>query len=357
MSEKITIVIPTHNRHALIERALGYYKTFGCPVIVCDSSQSKSNFLLHPKIKVLYTPELSFDRKIAKALEHVDTPFVCLSADDDFLTLTGVKEGIKFLEEKRDYVSVQGHYVMFHWESEQLAIYPNYLSSTGLDIRSADPRQRIQDAMSNYMHQIYAVFRTEVLQKSFSLTPDYNAPPLAEFTIVMGGMIFGKHKILPTLWMARDSNRYTTYNSTNNDQNTLIFDFAKFLHEPNGLQYREIFSNYYAKHLSISHQEGGAAFDSAIDLYLRERTSVRSMKDKNIAMRIFRALYGLVPVSIRGKIRFIKDKYLLRKPYTQIQGFPWSDPVAKADWMHIKRYLLKYGKITAITTDSVSSKG
>ena len=55
MSEKITIVIPTHNRHALIERALGYYKTFGCPVIVCDSSQSKSNFLLHPKIKVLYT--------------------------------------------------------------------------------------------------------------------------------------------------------------------------------------------------------------------------------------------------------------------------------------------------------------
>ena len=85
MKEKLTIIIATHNRPALIARALDYYMKWNCTIFVCDSSCDRPKFVDSPKIQVLHTPELLYNQKIHEALKKVITPYVCMSADDDFL--------------------------------------------------------------------------------------------------------------------------------------------------------------------------------------------------------------------------------------------------------------------------------
>lgn len=46
----------------------------------------------------------------------------------------------------------------------------------------------------------------------FSICQDIAILSFAEYTSNLVGLFFGKHKILPMFWMARDAARYTSYN-------------------------------------------------------------------------------------------------------------------------------------------------
>ena len=84
--EEVTIIIPTHNRNILLKRAIDYYTNFNCNIIICDSSEIPITDLLNQtNIIYLNYPNASFAKKLSKAITHVKTKFVCLSADDDFL--------------------------------------------------------------------------------------------------------------------------------------------------------------------------------------------------------------------------------------------------------------------------------
>ena len=113
MREKITVIIPSHERHQLLQRAIDYYSELDLFVLIVDSSELFLNVKLPENITYLHLPGSLFGDKIYSGLCNAITTYSCLCADDDFLAESGLKAGEKFLEENLDYVSVQGHYIQF----------------------------------------------------------------------------------------------------------------------------------------------------------------------------------------------------------------------------------------------------
>jgi len=348
MKEQLTIIIPTHNRPALISRALEYYTTWGCKIIVCDSSQNEPEPFYLPNVHLLYCPELSFDQKLYKAVRQVTTPYVCLSADDDFLAVSSLNAGIEFLDNHDDYVSVQGHYLQFAWNNSELSIHPNYVSVIGFHIDDSEPSQRIIHTMNPFMHHIYSMHRSSVLIKSLAISLDYNAPPLAEFTTAIGGMIFGKHRMLPVFWMARDSGRYTVYNHNINDQETLVFNISKFLTTSDGLLYRARFAEAYATHSGEAVNMGKAVFDQAFSSYLSRQSVVREGFTSNIRKSLRQRIRKHTPAVVLQWRNWLLQKGFVPRSYPQNLGYPWSDSKAKEEWVIMKEIIMKHGQFPTV---------
>ena len=117
----LTIIIPTFNRKQVLNRAIDYYSKFNCKIIIADSSENKSHTNLSNKnIEYVHLPQLNFSSKLYYCSGLIKTKYVCLSADDDFLSLSGLFKGIEFLEKNKDFSSVHGKYSQFILENEQI---------------------------------------------------------------------------------------------------------------------------------------------------------------------------------------------------------------------------------------------
>ena len=153
LQSQLTIIIIT-NRAFPIARAAEYYSAWGCKVIICDSNKDINPINKYNSIEHLHFPNVLFCTKITKVLKLVKTPFVCLSADDDFLSLKGVLTGIRFLLENKDYVSVQGKYIQFTKVNNYVKCVQMYPKADGMKIESEVPKERIITSAGYGMHQI-----------------------------------------------------------------------------------------------------------------------------------------------------------------------------------------------------------
>lgn len=355
MKDVLTIIIPTHNRPALLARALDYYNRWGCSVIVCDSSKQIPEEVVSANIRTMYTPELSFDRKLASAVKQVVTPYTCLSADDDFLATSGVVSAIKYLEEHKDYVSVQGHYVGFDWEMDQLVICPGYIGNVGFHIDDANPEQRIIRSMNPYMHQIYAVTRSDVLQRSFAITLEHNTRTLAEFSTALLGMLCGKHRMLPMFWMARDAGRYTEYNYNKADQDTIVYDIGEFLATSDGISYRGRLAEAYAFSVGCSVAIGLDVIDRAFIAY-KDCCSDHELRHLGEQARVLNSLRQVyrqaelkfLPKAFKRQRRLQMEKIRAKYIYSKLPGFPFSRSSGSEDLETIKSVILKHGPIAQV---------
>ena len=336
MKENLTIIIVTHNRPALIARALDYYMKWNCTIFVCDSSCDLPKFVDSPKIQVLHTPGLLYNQKIHEALKKVITPYVCLSADDDFLAESGIMMSIGFLEEHKDYVSAQGHYVMFNWVLRQVLIYPNYLSTIGYNIDADYSAQR----MKTYMHQIYSLHRTNVFQKSFLMMSDLDINELVELGVAINGMIYGKHMVLPVFWMARDSCRYTIYTDSTDRANTFT-SVSAGLAKLDGLHYQDRFSREYSSHTGESLDKGREVFSQAFSEYLGNRPNSKINKKLHHQMKKF------IPELFLQLYRLSFGKLMKSWRYSNFPGYPFGDSIARKDWDSMKKIIVKHGEIPA----------
>ena len=54
MKDKLTIIIPTHERHHVLARAIDYYSSWDCKIIIADSSKVTYSKKLPDNIQYLY---------------------------------------------------------------------------------------------------------------------------------------------------------------------------------------------------------------------------------------------------------------------------------------------------------------
>ena len=146
MKEKTTIIIPSHDRHHLLLRAIDYYSELDFLVLIVDSSEVFLNVKLPGNITYLHLPGSLYGDKIYSGLCKASTPYSCLCADDDFLAESGLKSGQEFLEENLDYVSVQGHYIQFDPSIPKEKNNPLYLNMIGYKNDSDLIKDRALDA-------------------------------------------------------------------------------------------------------------------------------------------------------------------------------------------------------------------
>ena len=90
--EQVSIFIPTHNRHSLLEKNLAWLSKSGYCIYIADSSSSSfkstvKKYKLEASSKIYYYhfPEANYYEKISWVLSLVPTPYIVMCPDDDFI--------------------------------------------------------------------------------------------------------------------------------------------------------------------------------------------------------------------------------------------------------------------------------
>src|SRR3989338_7738425 len=127
-SSAVTIIIPIHNRILFLPQVLEYYSYFKDFIkprfIVADSSspenliQNRNAIKKFSDINIVHILIRGANRtlfhKIAEALDSVETEFCVCCADDDFITVCGLTETVKFLKNNKNFVAAHGNYISFY---------------------------------------------------------------------------------------------------------------------------------------------------------------------------------------------------------------------------------------------------
>jgi glycosyltransferase domain-containing protein len=335
--EEVTIIIPTHNRNFLLKRSIEYYSNFNCSIIICDSSENKSiEFLNNSNLIYLHYINITFAKKLYNAITHVKTKYVCLSADDDFLSLNGVHEGVLFLENNHDYYSVQGRFLQFYSNKNKFTTVNLYDAAGLIHYDSDSPFQRASDSSKNGMQLLYALHRTKGLLNSLKVSEICKPLTMVEYTSNLVPLLYGKHKMLNIFWMARDPKRYTSYENTSNSLNTVVYplDLIAYFNTDNGIEFRNIFLQKCIEVTNSNIKDAEKVFyqiffenyiQNHIKYILQKKNITKFIKIKNFLKK-----YLHTSIFLYNKIINIQTK----------NDFPFKE--YEGDWSLIKNTIIKH---------------
>lgn len=361
LKENVTIVIPTYERQ-IVNRAVNYYVKWDVPLIVCDSSAKPLHVNVSDNLVYLHTPEKSFSQKLYAALCLVSTPYCCIASDDDFLSYSGIKRGVDFLENNLDYVSVQGHYIEFTKHANDVHYNVRYGTNIGYCNVSASPSERIITAFNPYVQHFYSLHRTPVLKQSLNLARNLKSLIHAELSTALVGMIYGKHRILPFFWMARDNFRHMSYtnNNTGDNNSSVIWGangWKSYLLSSEAKYHKELFAREFSQVTGEKIEIGNQVFERAFGAFISgladDPKTQLSWKD---------VLKKLIPKVVLEWRRAILDSPVKRQKqsmhiYQNTPGFPWTDVYANADWQNMKSVIMSFPYITSQINDNKGFQG
>jgi glycosyltransferase domain-containing protein len=336
MSEKrISIIMPTHERKQVLKRAIAYYEQFDIAnIVVCDSSLIADEYAAaHPTVIYHHVPELDFAAKILHGITISNTAFVCLSADDDFLSQSGLLSALAFLNEHADYVSVQGMYTQFTYIGKERVIFNQLYNKANTQLESDSPEERVVSSMDPYMPQLYSLHRKEVLQKAIELATSVPRITNVEMSCNLVPMIFGKHKVLGDFWMTRDSRRYTSYNITGNNINTVINRYQNYLASREGDEFKQGYAQLFASVTQTTVSKGKKVFEDAFQKYFDCLNSKLTHTNQE-------------PLSIKTILRkLIPDTviYLRRKKIMGQLSFGGVYIIQSPEWLSMKKVIVQHG--------------
>ncbi|MDC1026662.1 TIGR00180 family glycosyltransferase [Candidatus Thioglobus sp.] len=351
MKDKLTIIIPSHERQNLLDRAIDYYSSWDCKIIIVDSSKVKYIKKIPNNVQYLHCPGNSIGNKLYQATLEVTTAYTCLSADDDFLAKYALKIGIEYLDSNESYVSVSGNIISFIKSDNKFHIRPiDYLleSNSGYHVDSDLIQDRVKFSVGR-QHE-YALHRSIISKKCMKVVQNLDNISPFHFTFSLLSMCYGKHITLPLFWQARDTERYSSYfvkpgvtstwhnqqpNTKEDPVNIEVMDWSEYLSSEEGIRYRENFINEIKDIIKIK-TERGVLFDSALMEY-SSRLSNRILwyELKQYIPRFLWNLYVLNRDSERVSLK-------LQNNYSKSQGYPWVDSNSSKDWDKISITLKKF---------------
>lgn len=221
--ERLTCLVPTHNRPQFLRRLLTYYSMFWpeFSFLVVDSSGRQAavenvTAIEHFKraLKIEYRHFASdYMSKCINALGLVRTPFVVFCADDDLLMPHAVGKCVEFLEAEAGFSTVQGRTAMLNTTR---STWRRLKILKGYSIDQDRPFDRCHRIASNFFSTFYAVHRTTCLLDNFRIAAanmDLNSSPhLAEPLLLQMSVLRGRVKVLPlmySIWQRHGENAST----------------------------------------------------------------------------------------------------------------------------------------------------
>lgn len=170
---KLTIIIPTKDRYAFLNRLLfylGYFKlNYDFNIVISDSSSNlkmlKGNF-----VQKHFYQDYDFYHKIETTINTIKTPYVNVCADDDFVVIPNLFRAIDFMEENKDYAATQGHILGFTINKT----FSYLLSKNEYSIEQDTDADRLQQATKKYYAVVYSLLRTKVAKTAFGYGNEIN---------------------------------------------------------------------------------------------------------------------------------------------------------------------------------------
>ncbi len=162
MSDNVTIVIPTHFRHAYLARVLEQYAKSGIPVLVADSTDIPfEDASKYQNVTYYHWPEKNFIDKLHAAIQAVNTPYVVMRADNRHTVPEAITQCANFLADNPDYSICHGAYVAVERFGTTLSARPNYHEDEHCGLTGETPTARIMEVWDRYIPAFYAVSHTE----------------------------------------------------------------------------------------------------------------------------------------------------------------------------------------------------
>lgn len=249
-----TVIIPTHNRHNYICRSISYFRDLEADVIYCDSSTERYNGEIPENIKYCHLPNKKFAEKILFALNKINTDFVALCADDDFILIEALYKGVAFLSKNRNYGTVVGKYIAFKEEYDG-NFYTRY-NQPPKDIELS-PTKNAEVFFQNYYQILWAMYDKKILAKSFRIINEakFQNDNFIELVIGACACFFGGLKFLDELWGVRElhvTENWGTKHPTIVDLNDMeiqqdIQHFKNLIDQTTFVGYAELVLNNYLR--------------------------------------------------------------------------------------------------------------
>jgi len=225
-SNKLTIIIPTFNRHSRLLRLLKYMKFLNTPyqINILDSS---TDAIDNPELKSLlaqtnivysnFDSDISIHGKICKGLSGVNSPYSVVCADDDLLVTTSLAQGVDFLEENKDFSLVHGQSLWFDMQFKTDAnILTNSVSYPQRQITDQSASRRLSDHLNNYTTSFYSVQRTDNLRRNFKISSSQQMDLyLSELLLSCLSIIHGKFAKIDQLILIRERYGYSNLRRIN----------------------------------------------------------------------------------------------------------------------------------------------
>jgi len=265
---KISIIIPTHNRSHLLTRAIQYYSKFTeCEFIICDSSEQKySNSVFN--FRYFHLPNLTFAQKLLYGVEKSNCGYICLSADDDFLFESSLKKGYRFLTKNKTYVSVHGYFSEFSCSKNKLLFNDYaYPQNKNFQPNQEEIASRIIYSMNPYMQLLYSLHPKNVTEECLKFASNFPEITNVEIAFSIISLIYGKHKTLNVYWMARDNSVYTNYTTDVNNKNSVINDYNYYLETESGQKFKKEYALYYSEINNIKIANANIIFEKIFSSY------------------------------------------------------------------------------------------
>jgi glycosyltransferase domain-containing protein len=210
MKNELTVLVPTHNRPAFLNRLLNYLATTSLqsPILIIDSSDPERLELNRQVIRqvgnslriVHRIDTAGLIKKCRFAMSEVKTAYSIFCADDDFLFADSAYDCVDFLNRNVDYSAAMGSWVWFN-SAKNNSCHQSKCRS----LEQIDPLDRFQSLATRWFSTFYAVHRTEDLRNAWNVADDSSdydqARVYPELMLGQLGMLAGKLKILPCLHM------------------------------------------------------------------------------------------------------------------------------------------------------------
>lgn len=276
------IIIPTYNRPAYLHRILDYYDSFGegLSIIVADSGSDENRKLNRDVIASVsnlsiryldhYSTDLNPHHKFADAVNYAKKKYCVFCADDDFITLNGIKQSVDFLEKNPDFSVAQGRYIGFRVRTDEgkKQRFRWKFADPPRSIEFPDPETRLEYHLSNYfISTAYGVHRTEFLQMVYQEFLNSEADPFlfGEILPSMLTIIYGKMECLDVLYGARDAEPVMgrTWPTLRDAIEAGTFD-EKYV------KFRDCLAGHLSKNSRLGIEESGKLVDKAMSSYLKK---------------------------------------------------------------------------------------
>lgn len=179
IGDLVTILVPTYNRYRFLKRLVRYYVSTGfpAPLKLLDSSDSPEEdielqHLVSTNTHIsqhLFPPDTHPVTKQHIGLQEVNTPFVVVWADDDFLVPWSVLDGVQFLQNSPDHSIVHGQSGIFRKDLDSELFVGSYRQLSYTNELASD---RLVSFLSNYSVTVYSVHRTHDLRTNMRLVEE-----------------------------------------------------------------------------------------------------------------------------------------------------------------------------------------
>jgi glycosyltransferase domain-containing protein len=351
LSELFTLVLLTHNRPAFLRRALQFYSTLPCRILVLDSSAVALDgaATIAETIDYRHLPQFGYwgiQSKLVFGVEEITTPYMVFAADDDFLIHDALIASVEFLDANPDYGMCHGYGMMYVARATEVNYYRRD-QRVQEDYNSPQPEVRVMDFMGQFLPPFYAVTRTDLLQQWYRQLPPDTSFEWQEIGHAFYLLACAKARILPIPFAVREAN-YGGSAHNSNVLTVLTYKDAKTVAD------REQFAQFLASiPTQFSDRDPAQIKQIALDSFTAMADCLiegRSLKGTMIVRSVW-VEAGREPIRSFGPEQFVEMPFYNKTMFDLLTEFEFllhSMPAGRLQLQELEGILLKQHELMRI---------